>query len=346
MEPRQLLSAAPSLIQLTLTATQKNASSINLSWNQFQVSGFYCVLESSDNWRTSTWLGNTGGTSYTADNLSPGTTYSFVLLAVNGQNWTWSNNASATTSLRPIQTEHPNFGPDSHYVVVPDSLWNGSPSWNDVHQGWVGDCWLEATISQVGARNPAFVENMFTDLGYFDENGATVHCWNVRIYDSNLQPHEILVDNEFPVSSQGDWMGNGNGSGAIWASLIEKAYVIAAQAGYARIFGTPSNSYYDVWSGTPTWALRAITGHEPIDNYFTKNPDVDTAGVNNYYNNNYYVCLETVGTWDSRIVANHSYSLESVASGVYTVNNPWGSLLAIDGATLSKNFSDYDVCVF
>lgn len=337
----------------TLSSIANGPNSINLSWTPSATNVNYNLCMSPDNWKTVISLGNFTTTSYTVNNLSPSTTYSFVIYAFNNYGGAWSNDTSATTSMRTIQTTHPVFhSTDFHYVVGPDSLWSTNPSGQDVHQGSLGDCWLEASLVEIAQRNPDAIKNVFTDLGYYDENGTTVHCWSVRIYDRNYNAYNIIVDNEFAVNSSGQWLANGNGSGQIWASLLEKAYAIAAQNGYVNTAMRPNNDYDCLNYGTASWALQAFTGHQSSQDVFTKDASMNASMVDYYLNNNYYVCLETTNPTSGSIIALHEYSMQLAYPGTYLIDNPWnvpdsgyyGSFFTCDATFLTQNFSGFEFC--
>src|SRR5579862_1819590 len=44
--------------------------------------------------------------------------------------------------------------------VVGNLFVNGTPSYLNVHQGQVGDCWLLASLAEVAAREPSVIKNM------------------------------------------------------------------------------------------------------------------------------------------------------------------------------------------
>ena len=83
--------------------------------------------------------------------------------------------------------DHP--AADTAYSPVSGSLFGANgPSYLDVHQGAVGDCWLMASLAEVAARNPSDIQNMFTDLGSTTENGSVVELYKVRFFDSAGSP--------------------------------------------------------------------------------------------------------------------------------------------------------------
>ena len=91
--------------------------------------------------------------------------------------------------------------PDATYVlngktVVPEylqvynlPLFNGTARYQDVAQGFVGDCWLTASLAEVAARNPGDIESMFIDNG----DGT----YTVRFYNGST-PDYVTVDKYLP----------------------------------------------------------------------------------------------------------------------------------------------------
>ena len=85
------------------------------------------------------------------------------------------------------------------YFQVSGSLFSGSgPSYLDVHQGSVGDCWLMAGLAEVATRCPADIQGMFTADGTAVENGVTVTLYKVRLYSSAGTAGYFVVDTELP----------------------------------------------------------------------------------------------------------------------------------------------------
>ena len=78
---------------------------------------------------------------------------------------------------------------DTAYSPVSGSLFGANgPSYLDVQQGNVGDCWLMASLAEVAARDPSDIRNMFTDLGSATENGSVVELYKVRFFNSAERP--------------------------------------------------------------------------------------------------------------------------------------------------------------
>src|SRR5581483_784895 len=106
---------------------------------------------------------------------------------------------SDSGSPGPTQQTFDHPGASGSYTVVTGNLFGSNgPSYRDVQQGAVGDCWLLASLAEVAARAPNDIRNMFTYIGTASENGNTVGVYNVRLFDKYGTAHYITVDTELP----------------------------------------------------------------------------------------------------------------------------------------------------
>ena len=162
------------------------------------------------------------------------------------------------------------------YTPVSGSLFGANgPSYLDVQQGDVGDCWLLASLAEVAARDPQDIRNMFTADGTAVENGATVSLYTVRFFNSTGVAKYVTVDTELP--SGGDYYDQ-PANGVLWVALAEKAYAEANGAGTSPPATMGSDSYAALNGGDPAWALQAITGKSASD--FSINPSNIAAAWN------------------------------------------------------------------
>jgi hypothetical protein len=251
----------------SLTATPYSASQINLSWTCGSVMGSangYVVDEMvNGQWKQIAPVGS-GSTSYSVKGLSANTTYQFQVGAEKPAGTFWSNSVSATTG---IAVDHPTAA--TAYANVSGTLFGkNGPSFLDVQQGAVGDCWLLASLAEVANRDPQDIKNMFTPDGSTVENGTTVSLYTVRFFNSAGVAKSVVVDTELP--------GGGTTydqplNGVLWAALAEKAYVQANAAGYVTTFEAGLDNYVALdnsnhpsdtkhQGGCATWALQATTG--------------------------------------------------------------------------------------
>src|SRR5208337_3804884 len=243
--------SAPFFMAMAVSATQ-----VTLAWTPVAGATGYLVDELINGaWKQIGSLGS-GSTGYAVTGLSPNTTYYFDVAASNAAGTTWANYQSATTFQNTVTVDHPVAA--TAYSPVSGSLFGANgPSYLDVHQGALGDCWLMASLAEVATRNPSDIQNMFTDLGSTTENGSVVELYKVRFFDSAGTPEYITADTELP--SGGGYYDRVT-NGVLWVALAEKAYAEANGAGVVTTQYVGSDSYAALNGGDPSRALQAITG--------------------------------------------------------------------------------------
>ena len=115
--------------------------------------------------------------------------------------------------------------PDATYEVHKGPLFaaDGVPSYHDVNQGYVGDCYFLSTLAEVALQDPSAIESMIKNNG----NGT----YGVRFFIDGHADY-VTVNNELPVLNDGSPWANGstlkfaNGANGqpVWAELVEKAF--------------------------------------------------------------------------------------------------------------------------
>jgi hypothetical protein len=85
---------------------------------------------------------------------------------------------TAPALVAPLPTApavaHPT-SPGTYQVVNGTLFGPNGPQYSDVKQSpYLGDCWLVASLAEAAYCDPALIRNMFTYLGQYNENGATV----------------------------------------------------------------------------------------------------------------------------------------------------------------------------
>ncbi|MFO0955941.1 MAG: C2 family cysteine protease [Isosphaeraceae bacterium] len=204
------------------------------------------------------------------------------------------------------------------------SLYNGgAPSYLDVTQGAVGDCWLLSSLAEAAFRQPSLITSMFTYDGTTVVNGSSVGMYTVRLFDTKGFPVFIQVDASLPSGgSYYDRVTNGLGTKSLWVALAEKAYAMANGMGYVTTSNPNQNSYAALNGGWPSWALSAITGR-PAAEYNTNTNDIVSA-----WNSGKLVVLCTSTPTSSYIVGSHCYAMVGYTSGAaqpFKMYNPWGT---------------------
>jgi hypothetical protein len=223
-------------------------------------------------------------------------------------------NPDAETSYSPAPATAPLFH-------------TGGPSYLDVEQGQVGDCWLMASLAEVAARDPQDIKNMFTYDGTTVDHGATVGLYTVRLFDTVGFPCYFQVDTDLP--SGGGYPGyaqvtNTLGTQALWVALAEKAYAEANSLGYVTTNNPNQDSYAALDHGEPAWALQAITG-KSASNYSINPTDIASA-----WNAGDLIVLSTITPNSQYIFSGHAYAVVghnplSYPNQPFEVFNPWGT---------------------
>jgi hypothetical protein len=134
------------------------------------------------------------------------------------------------------------------------------PKPEDVVQGELGDCYLEAVLAAVAAKNPETIMGMIKDYG----DSVTVRFYDVKRANPNAQP--TFTPKYVRVEKSRARAGKEliYDQGALWVGLIEKAYAagkfgsMASKAGAARAKATAS--YADIESGQEQHAFEVVLG--------------------------------------------------------------------------------------
>jgi hypothetical protein len=190
----------------------------------------------------------------------------------------------------------------------------GGPQYTDVDQGVIGDCTLLAGLAEVALRQPATIQNMFTDNG----DGT----FTVRLYHNGTADY-VTVDTQLPNAGQ---LYDRVTNGVLWAALAEKAIVEENESGWLAT-GEPGSDSYAALNGgdqgTAVAYLSAITGL-PSSAY-----GVNPSNIVADWQANKLVLLSTGSVpAGSNLVADHCYAMVgyNAASGTpITLYNPWGA---------------------
>lgn len=306
------LPPAPAAPAFTTSAGQ---GEIAVSWQpESSASGYEVEIINAATGSINTYNVGGGITSMDFSDLSPATLYVFNVAASNIGGTTWSTLQSAITQYNPIGTKP--------YAPAPSSvpLWGANgPSPFDVRQGATADCWLIASLSEVAARAPQDIENMFHYDGTTVEDGQTVGLYTVRFFDGNEAKY-VTVDTQLPDGGYYNDQITGNNSPVLWVALAEKAYVEANSLGYVESNHPGVDSYTALNFGFPTWALHAITGQ--YSNQFS----VNSNSLNTAWDDGDFVVLCTQTPSSPYLVPDHCYAVLSSDDGHdFELLNPWGN---------------------
>ena len=134
---------------------------------------------------------------------------------------------------------------------------SGTPSYLDVNQGYLGDCYFVAALGETALKDPSLIENMITSNG----NGTYSVCFYI-----NGQADYVTVNSQLPYMGGGYSWANGstqefaNGSVDDWVALVEKAFAeLNGQSAAASYGGHPTGNAYEDLNGGTAITLSEIT---------------------------------------------------------------------------------------
>jgi len=156
--------------------------------------------------------------------------------------------ASVTVTYSAVDA--PLFGPDG-------------PKMSDINQGYLGDCYLLASLAEVAKKNPSAITSMITD----NNNGT----YGVRFYVDGIARY-VTVNNELA-----DGGTEFNSATNIWASVVETAFAEVQDQGLITGNGkyNKGNSFSSIANGgVSANALEAITDATEITNFAAKDSNL------------------------------------------------------------------------
>jgi hypothetical protein len=206
-----------------------------------------------------------------------------------------------------------------------------APSYLDVNQGSLGDCWFVATLAEVALQDPSAIESMITN----NHNGT----YGVRFFVDGAADY-VTVNNELPTASEpwanGSYLAFANGAKGdpLWAELVEKAFaeLNAEPNAVHGDSGLASNAYEGIAGGFPENALAEITGQDSFT--FTSNHLVaDAATIGAAFDSGEEVELGTdivPKEYRGDLVNSHVFEVVgyNASTDEFTIHNPWGSASA------------------
>lgn len=273
-----------------------------------------------------TWTGG-GATHVALGNLASGTTQTQMDRLIGK----WLLGTDLPTAL-------------GSYKVDSDPLFGGSggPSYGNVNQGSLGDCYLLASLAEIALRDPGIIKSMFTDNG----NGT----YGVRFFVNGVAEY-VTVDNRLPYDplawDNGSYLEYANGS-VKWAALAEKAYVqLNASGGTAG--HTAGNDYSLIDGG---WAdpLSEITG-KSYDTWWSTDYMAESgweatkSAIVQAVNAGQEVLVGSGSADTGNLVGNHMFAVlgYSAGSDTFTLYNPWGTASSSAGVSITFQASMADL---
>ncbi len=231
-------------------------------------------------------------------------------------------------------------GSNLTYRIANGSLFNGAPSYQDQHQGAVGDCYLISSLGVIAATTPDAIRNMFIDnrdgtytvrfftgaYGAFrNADGSTSDGFRNGVGVADY----VTVDRYFASTSAGRFAYSNAGallsssSNALWIALAEKAYAQWNETGQAGR-GIAANSYASIEGGWMSTAKAQVLGYNS-SNYHLTNANQQT--LIDALNSGKAVTIGTKLSGQSgALVASHAYSIMgyNAQTDQFQLHNPWG----------------------
>jgi hypothetical protein len=213
---------------------------------------------------------------------------------------------------------------------------SGAPSYLDVNQGYVGDCYFMSSLAEVALQDPGGIESMIHN----DGNGD----YGVRFM---VDGHAdwVTVNGELPTMPSGYSFANGsdlefaNGDVA-WPELLEKAYAelnVEPNAPHGAQLDVARNSYAGISAGSG-YALTEITG-QAVTYFGSSSLMSDAAQIAAAWNAKEELLVGTSSIATGNIVADHMFEVTgfNAATSTLTLHDPWG--LAYSGP-LAMTFTE------
>jgi hypothetical protein len=234
-----------------------------------------------------------------------------------------------------------NLNPTYKTATLPLFGTSGTPSYLDVNQGYLGDCYFVSSLGETALQDPSLIENMIKS----DGNGAYSVCFYV-----NGQADYVTVNSELPYMGGGyDW-ANGStlefANGPVeWVALVEKAFAeLNAQTAAANYGGHPTGDAYEDLNGGTAVALSEITD-ETFNTYnlTSKESTASLASLMSTLSTDFKagdeIILSTPNVDNGNLVGDHMYMITGVnaSAGTISIQNPWNTAYS---GSLQMSFTD------
>jgi hypothetical protein len=227
-------------------------------------------------------------------------------------------------------SDHPLAAAGTTYRLVSGSLFVNGPSYSDVIQGQVGDCYFVAALAGVAKFSPQIIQQMATDNG----DGT----FTIRFYNSGVADY-VTVDKTLATTSSGAVEYAGTNGNELWVALIEKAYAQINEEGWLGHAAT--NSYAAIDGGYSDLAISQITGAPASWKWITSTTAANL--IANVSSGKYTVLGSRQTNPGNGVIAGHGYSLigYNAATGQFTLYNPWGSTIGLTWTQIQQSFNGF-----
>jgi hypothetical protein len=234
-------------------------------------------------------------------------------------------------------TDHPLAAASTTYRMVSGSLFQNGPSYTDITQGQIGDCYFVAALAGVAKFSPQVIQQMVTDNG---DGTYTIRFYNAGVTDYVTVDRSLATTSSGAIEYAGVGGGNFSNSGnELWVALIEKAYAQINQEGW--LGHGAANSYAAIDSGYSDLAIEQITGANAAWTWAT-NATAATL-ISKVATGKYAVLGSKQTNPGNGVIESHGYALigYSAATGKFTLYNPWGSTISLTWAQIQQSFNGF-----
>jgi hypothetical protein len=234
----------------------------------------------------------------------------------------------------------------STYRQFAGSLFVNGATYDDVHQGYLGDCYIMTALAETSLRDNSAITNMFIVNG---DGTYTVKFFN------NGQPVYVTVDSYLPSDVNGRAVYAGlnmmytNAGNELWVALAEKAYVQLNELGWERpgLGGSGQNAYSAIDTGYTYAALGHVTGLSTVAFTMVSGGTGFSSFVTAF---NAGELIGFASKWtpaSTSVVASHAYTVVGydAVNQTITLFNPWGiqyGLLTLNWTQIQQNFDYFD----
>jgi hypothetical protein len=235
-----------------------------------------------------------------------------------------------------------NMNPTYQPTTLPLYGASGSPSYKDVNQGYVGDCYFVAALGETALQDPSKIESMISSNG----NGTYSVDFNI-----NGAADYVTVNDELPTMASASYPNGSNlefANGSVaWVGLIEKAYAELNEqtnVPHGGELNTAGNAYEDIAGGNQD-GLIEITG-QSVDTY-TPTSAMSAAALKTLattlgadFSAGGELLVATPGNSTGNLVSSHMFEVIGVnaATGTLTLQNPWNT--ANSDASIAMTFTE------
>jgi Calpain family cysteine protease len=245
-------------------------------------------------------------------------------------------------SLSLASVGQANLNPVYRTSTLPLYGSSGAPTYQDVNQGYLGDCYFVSSLGEVALQNPSAIENMISSNG----NGT----YSVRFFVHG-QPDYVTVNSQLPTMTGYRWANGSqlefaNGNADNWVALVEKGYAqLNAQtnAPHGMALNAASDSYAGITAGNGS-ALTLITNQSEAPTTLSPSMSASSLGsilsnIASSFNSGEEVLMSTPWNSNGNLVGDHMYMVTGVnaATGALTIQNPWNTAYS---GSLSMHFTE------